>query len=122
MKRTMITLIALGLLLTMLPAQAPVSYLLPLWTSGRWRYVPLGSSFVVGSTVETSFAPAANEIYILTVPQLTVTLKCDAADIYRNGLLQTEGQDYSVTALKATWVAAATPQDGDIVKVTYRCR
>jgi hypothetical protein len=84
--------------------------------------VPLGASFTVGATVETSFAPAENEIYILTAPQLTVTLRCVAADIYRNGLLQTEGQDYSVTALKATWVAASTPQNGDIVKVTYRCR
>jgi hypothetical protein len=46
------------------------------------------------------------------------------ADIYRNGLLQSESLvDYSVdpTGLIVTFNPLSTPQAGDVVKVTYRC-
>ncbi len=64
----------------------------------------------------------ANEIYKPTVPLPSVTLKCAAAEIHRNGVVQTEGGvDYTLFSLVATFTALSTPQPGDVVKVVYRC-
>jgi hypothetical protein len=64
-----------------------------------------------------------NQIYQLTSVLASITLSCRAGDIYWNGLLLSEGVDYSLDAagLVATFLAASTPQPGDVVKVVYRC-
>jgi hypothetical protein len=40
--------------------------------------------------------------------------------LYRNGMLQKIGQDYSLTGSVVTFVAAATPQPGDTLLASYR--
>jgi hypothetical protein len=81
---------------------------------------PVGPAGLSGAP----FAAAANQVYVLVTPQAVFNLKCQTADIYRNGLLQAEGGvDYSVdeaTGLVATFTGAAQP--GDVVKVIYRCQ
>ena len=129
----------------LLVAQSTSPYVLPLW-NGHWNYLTLSKAFVVtGSVIDVPttqgapgapgtpggpgpagppgvFAAAANQVYVLTAPQTVFSLTCGTADIYRNGLLQSEGGvDYSVdaTGLVATFATAA--QVGDVVKVVYRC-
>lgn len=133
-------LFAVGVLLAV-PSSFP--YVLPLW-NGHWNYLALGPSFrVTGSVIDVPttqgaagpqgpagpagpqgapFSVAANQVITLSAPQTVFNLTCAAADIYRNGLLQSEGEvDYSVdnTGLVATFVQPA--QTGDVVKVIYRC-
>jgi len=101
--------------------QAPSTYQVPLWTGVTWNYVSLGSSLSV-SGGRLSIAPAASDIWRLAEPQGAFPLRCLPADLYLNGLLQTEGGvDYSVSGLAASFNAASTPQAGDVVKAVYRC-
>jgi hypothetical protein len=64
---------------------------------------------------------------MLMAQQAVFPLKCSVADVFRNGIMQTSaaegGSDITIdpTALTVTFVGAATPQGGDVVKVTYRC-
>ena len=132
MLRRLVIGVAMMLATAALVAQAPASYLLPLWSGGHWIYLTLGSTFKVsGGVVDVippAFTPAPNDIYVLTAPMAGLTLKCPAGDIYRNGTLQAEavGGDYAVdsTGLVVTFsntFPATLPQPGDTIKVTYRC-
>ena len=70
----------------------------------------------------TPFVAAANQVYVLTAPQTVFSLSCGTADIYLNGLLQSEGGvDYSVDATGLVATFAQPAQAGDVVKVIYRC-
>ena len=68
---------------------------------------------------------APNDVYVLTAAQATFTMKCQVADVYRNGSLQTSvaegGSDYSQSGSLATFLGDAVPQATDVVKIAYRC-
>ena len=142
MKTKTCILVLLGAVLL---AQSPASYVLPLW-NGHWNYLTLGKSFqVTGSVIDVPvtqgapgvpgtpggpgpagppgvFAAAANQVYVLTAPQAVFNLSCGTADIYRNGLLQSEGGvDYSVDATGLVATLAQAAQAGDVMKILYRC-
>ena len=72
-----------------------------------------------------SIAPSPNDVWVLTAAQPTFAVKCAAADVFRNGLLQTSvaegGADYAQSGLQVTFPDVAAPQVGDVVKVVYRC-
>ena len=73
------------------------------------------------------FSPAPNDVYVLTAAQALFPLKCSAADVFRNGIMQSStaegGSDLTVdsTGLTLTFLGQSIPQGGDVVKVTYRC-
>ncbi|MGA2270337.1 MAG: collagen-like protein [Bryobacteraceae bacterium] len=152
MKRVLISVVVVFLSLVLAPvvAQNTMNYVLPLW-SGRWNYFTLGPSFhVSGSVIDVPitqgaagpagpqgapgpagpqgapgvpFLTAANQVIAVSAPQSVFHLTCAIADIYRNGLLQSEGgADYSLdpSGLVATFAPAA--QAGDAVKIIYRCQ
>lgn len=72
-----------------------------------------------------SIAPSPNDVWVLAAAQPTFAVKCAAADVFRNGLLQTSvtegGADYAQSGLQVTFPDVAAPQVGDVVKVVYRC-
>ncbi len=58
----------------------------------------------------------ANTLYSLSeepAPQSSLLL-------YRNGLLQRQGLDYTVSGTQVTFLAASTPQTGDLLLASYR--
>jgi len=126
------------------------AYILPLWSGGQWHYLTLGPAFKVsGNAVDVPvtqgpagpagpagpvgstglagapavFIPVSNDVYVLTAAQSVFSLRCSAADVYRDGMMQSEGADITVdpSALTATFGGTAIPQSGDVVKITYRC-
>ena len=123
MKRGRTGLLACLFLALAAAAQAPAPvYKLPVWTGTIYIYpVVTGGLTVTPSSVSVAaFKP--NNLW--TSPQATYTLACPLADIFRNGVMQTEGGiDYNLdpTGLIVTFTAASQPQAGDIVKATYRC-
>ena len=84
-----------------------------------------GSSGSCGSGAATSFADGdsltgivdgANGSFALSgTPSPAASLA-----LYRNGILQKAGQDFSVSGAAITFVAAAVPQPGDTLLASYR--
>lgn len=85
--------------------------------------VLIAQSPYVFSVAVTPFVAQPNQVVILTDAQATWNLTCRAADVYLNGILQSEGVDYTLdsTGLSATFSADSIPQPGDVVKIAYRC-
>ena len=125
-----------------LMAAGAVQNVIPIW-NGHWNYLTLGPSFrIAGSVIDVPttqgapgtpggpgpagppgvFAAAANQVYVLTAPQTVFGLTCGTADIYRNGLLQSEGgEDYAVDATGLVATMTQPAQVGDVIKIVYRC-
>ena len=109
------------------PANLPQQ--LPLWTGGIWKYFSLSPAFkITGSVidvaaVQTPFVPAADDLFVLTQAQATFQLRCTRAEVFRNGILQTNGQDYSLDATgKLVTFTPNVPQATDVVQILYRCQ
>jgi hypothetical protein len=49
-----------------------------------------------------------------------IPLPAASLRVYRNGLLQKVGEDYTIAVDRITFLAAATPQAGDILQATFR--
>jgi hypothetical protein len=72
-------------------------------------------SFVDGD-LPAGVVDGSNTAFALsTVPDPVASLA-----VYRNGMLQKAGQDYTLTGSTVTFVAAATPQPGDTLLASYR--
>ncbi len=62
------------------------------------------------------FVDGANTSFTL----LNIPSPVSSLYVYRNGLLQTSGIDYTQTGTSLTFFAGATPQTGDMLTATYR--
>jgi hypothetical protein len=80
---------------------------------------PCGSggatSFVDGDSL-TGIVDGANGSFALSGTPAPAT----SLALYRNGILQKAGQDFSVSGAAITFVAAAVPQPGDTLLASYR--
>jgi hypothetical protein len=83
--------------------------------------VPNNTGILSCSIPQLSFPTvASNKIYNQNAPS-TFTISCAVADIFRNGILQTEnGVDYTLTGLSITFNSNII-QSTDIIKIIYRC-
>jgi hypothetical protein len=76
---------------------------------------PVSVSFVDGDTL-TGIVDGANTLFSLTsTPSPAASLA-----LYRNGLLQKSGLDYSASGQTVQFAAEATPQPGDTLLASYR--
>jgi hypothetical protein len=75
--------------------------LVPLYVDSE---VPAGAVDGVNTTFTLHFAPSP----------------VGSLDLYRNGLLMTQGTDYSITAAVIHFFLASVPQPGDVVVASYR--
>ena len=58
----------------------------------------------------------SNALFVLSAPPDPA----GSLSVYRNGMLQKSGQDYTLTGSTIQFVAAATPQPGDTLLASYR--
>lgn len=58
----------------------------------------------------------ANQVFTLTAPPVPES----SLLLYRNGLLQKSGYDFTLSGNTITFVEAATPQTGDVLLASYR--
>ena len=108
----------------------PNALLLPLWGGKTYSYYALGPAFkITGNTIDVpapvptmpTFAP--DDAFSLSAPQAAFTLRCSRASVYRNGVLQFAGIDYTVDATgKIATFAPNVPQATDTVQIIYRCQ
>ncbi len=66
---------------------------------------------VPGGTID-----GANQVFTLTAPPVPES----SLLLYRNGLLQKSGYDFTLSGATITFVEAATPQTGDVLLASYR--
>jgi hypothetical protein len=73
------------------------------------------ASFVDGDTL-SGIVDGSNPSFSLSIaPNPAASLA-----VYRNGMLQKAGQDYTVNGLSIQFLAASTPQPGDTLLASYR--
>jgi hypothetical protein len=150
MKTRIVAIIAGAILALAMTAQVVDIGRIAVFSGGRWTYPRLGSSFSLANGVldvpvttgpagpagvagpqgspgvagpaGAAFIPAPPDVYAAILSAMpSVGLKCSPALIYRNGLLDTPGVDYTVTGTVATFLDISTPQPGDNVQVAYAC-
>ena len=120
------------LLLLVLSASAQVSYQIPLYNNKTYTLVGLGTGLSVSNGIlnvtmaGSDFVPAPNQVLMPLVSTPAYILTCPIADIYRDGLLQTEnGVDYTLSlgplGTVITFNGSSVPGAGDVIKIIYRC-
>lgn len=99
---------------------------------GKFVVVQLGASLIIDSTttpatirVGTVAAPVQFAVEVLrpTAPMSILTLSAaplaGSLTIARNGVVQSEGVDYSITGRDVAFLAASRPLGGDVVRAAY---
>lgn len=109
-------------------SQIPSSNFVAVWSGGKWYYLRADSTLKVdlaNSTIGVASVPAPAEAQeawdnlaapttVFELSKLPISLK-----MYRNGILQRRGIDYTVSATTVTFLPASTPQKEDIVQAVY---
>lgn len=84
-----------------------------------------GGGVIIGGTTSDPFAdgetPTGSVNGVNTAFTLAATPTPAASlSLYRNGLLQSAGVDYTLTGANITFLSVATPQTGDVLRAFYR--
>jgi hypothetical protein len=77
---------------------------------------PCGSAVFVDQEVPSGAVDGSNTLFtLLSAPSPTASLQ-----LFRNGVLQKAGFDYTLSGSSITFISAATPQPGDTILTYYR--
>lgn len=108
-------------------SQIPTSNFVAVWNSGKWYYLRADSTLkvdLVNNTIGVASVPApieAQESWDITAPtptfqlsKLPISLK-----VYRNGILQKRGVDYTLSGTTVSFLSVSVPQKDDIIQAIY---
>jgi hypothetical protein len=75
-----------------------------------------GGPVFVDAEAPAGAVDGSNSVFTLTgSPSPTLSLQ-----VFRNGILQKAGSDYSLSGATVTFLSGAIPQSGDVVQTYYR--
>ena len=96
-------------------------------TRGHYEFYTLDTSLTldtVSKTIKVSQQPVQtitlkDNVFIPTAPQTSFTVPPgNILFVHRNGVYQTNTQDYTISGSVVTFLTASTPQQGDVVVIT----
>lgn len=102
-----------GNTITFAPGSAPAQGdLLQAW----YRYGDAASTGIADIETPSGAINGVNPVFVLSA----VPFPAASLQLYRNGLLQKQGADYSLSGQTITFVSSCIPGTGDAVQATYR--
>jgi hypothetical protein len=96
-----------------LVAQQALTGLIPIWNQGRWRYISI-------EQLREGLIEQRTDFPMLPSDQSEFQVPGEVTNVYRNGLLQREGIDYSIVGGVAVKFEPISPVAGDLVTVFSR--
>ncbi len=96
-----------------LVAQQALTGVIPIWSQGRWRYVSI-------EQLREGLVEQRTDFPLLTADLAEFQVPGEVTNVFRNGLLQREGIDYSVVGGVAVRFEPISPIAGDLVTVFSR--